>query len=76
MNKEKEIMRFGHIRLVIQSDFTCDSGNIHYNAPETMMFTTMNDNDIKSIVYGDKAYHECVVRLLKEFAEKYKEKYL
>ena len=76
MSKESEITRFGHIRLTIQSDFTCDNGETHYNEPETMLFTSMDNNDIKSIVFEDKTYHKLVVRILEQYIEEYKRKYL
>lgn len=75
MNEELEIMRFGHIRVTIQSDFTCDNGKQHYNKPETMLFTTMIDTEIKSIVLEDEDYHKLVARLLEQCVEIYKEKH-
>ncbi len=76
MTKEPEITRFGHIRLTIQSDFTCDTGKTQYNEPETMLFTTLNNDEIKSIVLEDKTYHKLVVRILEQYIAEYKRKYL
>lgn len=76
MNEELERMRFAHIRITIQSDYPCNKGQIHFNEPETMLFTTMVDDEIKSIFLEDKSYHKLVIRKLEQFIEMYKIKYL
>lgn len=75
MNKE-DLIYFGHIKLTIQSDYTCDNGEQHYNDAVTMQFTTISEQAIKSIVLEDEKYHKSVVEVLKIFIDEYKEKYL
>lgn len=76
MNEELEKMRFAHIRITIQSDYPCNRVKIHFNEPETMLFTTMVDDEIKSIFLEDETYHKLVIRKLEQFIEMYKIKYL
>ena len=75
MNEELEKMRFPHIRITIQSDYPCNRVKIHFNEPETMLFTIMVD-EIKSIFLEDETYHKLVIRKLEQFIEMYKIKYL
>lgn len=73
---DDKLTRVGHIRVLIQSDYTSDNWMLHFNDSETALYATMDDNEIRSIVLEDKAYHELVVKILERFIESYKIKYL